>query len=287
MHRYEEPRLTVLMPVRAHHARFLAKAIDSLRAQTSPHWRLLIVDDGASPTEILEDALRDPRVDRVRNEGRRLAGALNTGMSRTRTEFVAVLFADDMWSGDAVRILTDQIEEYPQVDLFHSARIFVDEHDHPISSVFRSPATFSLEDFVAGSPVKHLLCWRREKGLAIGGIDESLPSVGPDDYDFPWCMAERGAVFKAIDDPLYLIRDHRECERLTTHLPLSVHRRGIRRIMRKHGVGRADIERRIADAERTFLRQCMYRSRLDRWLKTVRGFDPRRGWRMPYANDGD
>ena len=86
--------------------------------------------------------------------------------------------------------------------------------------------------------MKHLLCWRREKALAVGGIDESLASVGPDDYDFPWCMAERGAVFKAIDEPLYVVRDHRECERLTTHLPLSVHKRDLRRILEKHGVER-------------------------------------------------
>ena len=277
-----ETRLTALMPLRAYHPPFLARAIDSLRAQTSSRWRLLIIDDGAACSDVLDDACADSRVRLVRNQGRRLAAALNTGMGMAATEFVASLFADDMWSKDAVRVLTEHIESHPDVDFFHSARVFVDDHDEPISSVYPSRENFRLEDFEQGSPVKHLLCWRRVTGLAAGGIDESLNSVGPDDYDFPWCMAERGAVFKAIQEPLYLYRDHRECERLTTHLPLSVHKRELRRIMRKHHVPPARIERRIADAERGYLGQCLYRSRLDRWLKVARGHDPHQGWREPY-----
>jgi glycosyltransferase involved in cell wall biosynthesis len=270
------------MPLKAYHPPFLLRAIDSLRAQTSPAWRLVIVDDGAAPSAVLEEACADPRVELVPNEGSRLAAALNTGMRRARTEFVAELFGDDMWSRDAVRVLTQHIENRPDVDFLHSSRVFVDEHDRPISAVYRSRHSFGLEDFPDGSPVKHLLCWRREKGLAVGGIDESLNSVGPDDYDFPWCMAEHGAVFAAIDEPLYLFRDHRECERLTTHLPLSVHKRELRRIMRKHGVPQARVDLRIAEAEEGFLRQCLYRSRLDRWLKTALRYDARRGWREPY-----
>jgi len=109
-----------------------------------------------------------------------------------------------------------------------------------------------------------------------------LNSVGPDDYDFPWSMAEAGAVFKAVTECLYLYREHRDCYRLTTHLPLSVHKREIERIMRKHGASRSDIRKRVAIAKRTYLRQCLYRSRLDGWIKEILGFDARRGSRPTY-----
>ena len=270
------------MPLRAYHPSFLEGSIESLRAQTSPRWRLLIIDDGAKPTPIVREALADARVTLVRNEGRRLAGALNTGMRHAKTDFVASLFADDMWAPEAVRVLTEHIEAEPGVDFLHSGRVFIDEHGERISAAYRNPDAVAPADFAGGSPVKHLLCWRRERGLSIGGIDESINSVGPDDWDFPWRMAEHGAVFRAVPEPLYLFRDHRECERLTTHLPLSVHKREMRRIMKKHGVPRSHIERHIAAAERNFLRQCVYRSRLDRWIKTARGYDPRRGWREHY-----
>src|SRR5262249_50512380 len=154
---------------------------------------------------------------------------------------------------------------------------------HPLSSVHRSKETFALDDFKRGSPVKHLLCWRRSMGRAVGGLDESLNSVGPDDYDFPWTMAERGARFQAIPECLYLYRDHRDSYRLTTHLPLSVHKREANRIMRKHGVPWRERRQRLSRTERGFLRQCLFRNALDKWLKELRGYDANRGWRETYV----
>lgn len=273
--------LTIVMPLRAYHPPFLEHALNSLRVQTFRRWRLLIVDDSAAPTRILDEALADPRASLVPNRGCGLAAALNTGMRAADTDFVTVLFADDMWSRDAAEILARHIQRYPNVDLFHSGRVFIDEDGKRISGVYRPRKIFDLDDFPGGSPVKHLLCWRREKALALGGIDESL-RLGPDDYDFPWRMAESGAAFMAIDEPLYLVRDHRECERLTTHLPLSVHKRDLRRILEKHGVERARIEREIVKAEQSYLTQCIYRNRLDRWLKAVLRHDPRDAPRLEY-----
>ncbi len=276
--------MTALMPMRAYHPQFLTESIGSLRAQTSPRWQLIIVDDGAKPTSIVRDALADARVTLVRNEGRRLAGALNTGMRHAQTDFVASLFADDMWTPEAVRILTEHIEAEPSVDFLHTARVFIDGNGKRIATADRGPDVVRPEDFVSGSPVKHLMCWRRERGLSVGGIDESLRGDGPDDWDFPWRMAEDGAVFKAVAEPLYVFRDHRECERLTTHIPLNQQKQVIRRVMRKHGVSRADIKRHVAEAEDGYLRQAVYRSRVDRWIKTLRGHDPRQGGREEYEN---
>ena len=111
-------------------------------------------------------------------------------------------------------------------------------------------------------------------------MDESLNSVGPDDFDFPWSMAEHGATFKAVADCLYIYRDHRASYRLTTHLPLSHHKREIARIMGKHGAPPTAIAERLRTAEASYLKQCLYRSRFDRLLKVGRTPDV---WREPYA----
>jgi hypothetical protein len=144
----------------------------------------------------------------------------------------------------------------------------------------KARADVRLETFSLTAPVKHLLCWRRELGLAIGGIDESLNSVGPDDYDFPWSMAEAGARFGTVPECLYLYRDHRSCYRLSTHLPLRTHLRETRRILRKHGLPRDEIRKRLATARLTYLQQCLYSSRFDAWFKRTLGRDdPARSWR--------
>jgi glycosyltransferase involved in cell wall biosynthesis len=278
--------LTALMPVRAYEERLLHEAVDSLRAQTNSGWRLLVIveeSDRGDLEQVLSRHLADPRIRLISNEGRKLAGAFNTGMEQARTEFVGILLGDDLWSADAVAVLTDSIRAHPEVDFFHSSRRIIDEESQRISSIHRSRPDVSIEDFGPWAcPVKHLLCWRREKGLAIGGMDESLDSVGVDDFDFPWLMAEGGAWFKAIPECLYVYRDHRECFRLSTHLPRDHHKREIARILRKHGVDSPSIASQVAEAERGYLRQCLYRSRLDRWLKGMIRSDPRAGWRERY-----
>jgi glycosyltransferase involved in cell wall biosynthesis len=280
-----EPRVTALLPVYRYHAPFLAAAAASMLAQTSSSWRLLVIYDGAVPgvRAALGDAAADERVRIVRNEGRKLSGALNTGMRQATTEFTGILLGDDLWEPHAVAVLESAIERFPDVDFFHSARRCVDGDGSSISGVRAARAGFTTDDFVAGSPVKHLLCWRRELGLAIGGLDESLECVGPDDYDFPWSMAEASARFMPIQECLYVYRDHRDSFRLTTHVPLSVHVREMRRIRRKHGVDEERIEAIVAAAQEGFLRQCLYRSRFDRWVKTAFRYDAHRGWREPYT----
>jgi len=277
--------LTILMALKSHHPVFLEKAVASVFQQDSPDWRLLaIVEevDAAMFTGVLADALTDARVELVPHAGKALAASLNAGMRHATTDFVAILHGDDTWSTDAVRILNERIAHYPAVDFFHSTRRFVDEHDRALSSVYPATESFTVEDFHWGCPVKHLLCWRREMALALGGIDESLPSVGPDDYDFPWVMFERGATFRAVRECLYIYRDHRESYRLTTHLPLSVHQEGIRRIMEKHGVSARTIEQRLEASTRAYLQQCLYESPADQERKEQQSFDARTGWREKY-----
>jgi glycosyltransferase involved in cell wall biosynthesis len=276
--------ITVIMPVKNYHLQYLRKAIDSVVRQTCPAWQLLIVveeEDRERFRRLLTRELEQSRIDIIANRGRKLAGAINSGVRCARTDFVALLLADDMWSTDAVRILRDCIETYPMVDFFHSSRVVIDENDTWISPVYLSRKDFRLDDFKRGSPVKHLLCWRRDKALAIGGLDESLDSVGPDDYDFPWTMAESGATFQAIEECLYYYRNHCDCYRLTTHLPLTVHARGVRRILRKHGVGMWERVKIIAGRGRGAVgEQCLYRSSLDRWIKAKLGHDAARGWKQ-------
>ena len=277
--------LTALMPVKDYHERYLHAAVGSMLGQTCPDWRLLVIVESADRAElagVLAAHLDDPRIDVVVNRGRKIAGAFNTGMHESETPFVAILLGDDLWAPDAVEVLARNIETHPETDFFHSSRRIIDDEGRPISSVYPSTPEFEPDDFVRWSPVKHLLCWRRDKALAIGGIDESLNSVGVDDYDFPWSMAENGATFRAIPECLYVYRDHREHFRLTTHLPLSHHKREIARIMRKHGVEEPRIAEALDEAQGGYLRQCLYRSRLDRLVKSARRHDAQTGWRESY-----
>jgi len=277
--------VTVLLPLKHYHPRYLQEAVGSILAQTCPEWRLLVVvepEDEGRFGPLLSGALEDPRVRLVLNRGRRLAGAFNTGMQEAETEFVAILLGDDLWAPRAVAALREAMLAHPTADFFHSARKIIDEDGRSLSSEHPPLDQVSAADFARRSPIKHLLCWRRAMALSFGGMDDAFHHVGTDDYDLPWTMLEHGAVFQPIHECLYLHRDHREAFRLSTHIPRSVVLRDLRRLLRKHHVGRLLTERVLWRARREYLRQCLYRNRLDRWLKLRLGVDPRSGWRQEY-----
>jgi glycosyltransferase involved in cell wall biosynthesis len=277
--------VTALIPVKRYVARYLRESVESLLAQTSPHWRALIIHMPRAAAELeaqLQGATHDPRITMIEQRGRKLAGALNTGMRATQTRFAAILLADDLWAPHAVKVLNREIAAAPEVDFFHSSRRIIDDGGEPISGVHTARSEVSAEMFIDGGPAKHLLCWRVDFALAIGGIDESLNSVGADDYDFPWSMLEAGARFGAVQECLYIYRDHRSGYRLTTHLPLATHEKEMRRIMEKHGVPQAMIAARLAKARETYLRQCLYASTAAAWWGRITRRSPVGGWRDSY-----
>ena len=279
-------QITIFIPIKHYHEGYLRQAIDSVFQQTRTDWRLLLlVDEAAIPhfQQMLAEAVSDPRVRLVPRRGRLLAGAYNTAIREAETEFITVLLGDDRFAPETVQVLGESITAHPGVDFFHGGRYFVDADNRRISADYLPPPTpVTVERFHQGSPVKHLFCWRVALGLSCGGVDESLNNFGSDDYDFPWTMLEHGAVFHPVPRPLYIVRDHRDGYRLTTHVPRSVQRRELARIFEKHGVPRDIARRRIRDATRGYLKQSLFRNRLHRWILERMGFDPRRGWREPY-----
>jgi hypothetical protein len=175
-------------------------------------------------------------------------------MREAETEFVCIFHSDDLLDEKAIETLKDYIQRYPDVDFFHSSRRCIDTQGKVRSEIFHSIKEFTIDFFKKkGSPVKHLLCWRRKKGIEIGGMDEDLTLHGCDDYDFPWRMAEAGCVFKAVDECLYNYRVHHEFSRLTTEVPLESQIEILRKIFKKHKVSGKEAELYIKRALERYL----------------------------------
>jgi glycosyltransferase involved in cell wall biosynthesis len=76
----------------------LLAAIDSVLAQTSPAFELIIVDDGSTDgtTERLARLAEKIRVERIEHRGP--AAARNRGVALARAPLIAFLDSDDLWS---------------------------------------------------------------------------------------------------------------------------------------------------------------------------------------------
>lgn len=104
-----ESVVTVIVPGRDV-AEYADEALDSLRAQSAPIWRAILVDDGSrdGTTEIFAAAAAsDPRFTLIRHdEPRGLGAARNAGLDRVRTPYVGFLDADDVMLPTALERLT-------------------------------------------------------------------------------------------------------------------------------------------------------------------------------------
>jgi glycosyltransferase involved in cell wall biosynthesis len=116
------PLVSVIMPTWGH-GHFIARALESLRAQTLADWELLVVDD-ASPDDtraIVAPYRQDPRIryQRLRrNSG--LGAALNRGLEAARGAYIAYLPSDDVYYADHLRSLLDALAAHPLAVLAHS-----------------------------------------------------------------------------------------------------------------------------------------------------------------------
>ncbi|MBN1846267.1 MAG: glycosyltransferase family 2 protein [Sedimentisphaerales bacterium] len=87
----------IVMPL-YNKARCVIRAVESIRRQSYPHWRLIVVDDGSTddgPDRVR--ALADPRIELIRQANAGPGPARNAGIEHARHELLAFLDADDEW----------------------------------------------------------------------------------------------------------------------------------------------------------------------------------------------
>jgi len=95
-------KVTVVMPVyngRRKSEHYLPEAIDSVLAQTYPHFELIIVDDGSDEdySDLMEKYRSEPRIRWVRKENGGQSSARNYGATLGTGQFLAFIDQDDRW----------------------------------------------------------------------------------------------------------------------------------------------------------------------------------------------
>ncbi len=262
------PEITILLPCKDQNPIFFKDALLSVFNQISPSWKLILILENNTPAQINKIAQgykNDPRFHIVVSNKGSFAGALNCGLNAAKTDYVSILLSDDKLSRRAVSILQEYIRKYPKVDFFYSSRRHIDSCGKPRGRIMPAYDKFSLDHFkTRGSPVKHLLCWRRKKSLLLGGFDEEISDHGCDDNDLPWRMAEAKCKFMAVKECLYYYRIHHAFSRLSVHISAQKQMDIIRRRFRKHGVSQEETEKYIHRAINGYI----IKDKLDSYEKT-------------------
>ena len=101
----------------------LARALNSVFAQTSPTQEVIVVDDGSSDGSAELVASDYPQVTLIRQRNRGVSAARNRGIDAAEGDWIALLDSDDSWRDDKLECIRAAQAQNPDQVLFHSDEI--------------------------------------------------------------------------------------------------------------------------------------------------------------------
>jgi glycosyltransferase involved in cell wall biosynthesis len=204
--------ISVVMPV-YNGQRFLARAMDSLLAQTFTDFEVIVVDDGSTddtPAILRRYAEQDARVRVIRGDHAGISAALNRGIEASTHAWIARMDADDVASPDRFAKQIAGAAAHPEVVVWGSYAQHVDANGR-VLGVSRTGPT-SVDEFrrlrAAGEDVYVIhptSMLRKDVVLRVGGYDGRFNYC--EDFELFDRMAEHGPVV-ALPEPLLQYRIH-------------------------------------------------------------------------------
>lgn len=122
----EEPLVSVLV-ANYNYARFLPEALGSALNQTYSKLEVIVFDDGSTDDSckvIKSFAEKDARINLIRHPNGGVASALNIAYEASKGHLIALLDADDVWTGDRLEKVVKKFQGQPQVGMVtHRLRV--------------------------------------------------------------------------------------------------------------------------------------------------------------------
>jgi glycosyltransferase involved in cell wall biosynthesis len=182
--------------------RFLSESIESVLAQSYPHWELLLVDDGstdASTDIALRYAEANPKQIRyLEHEGhqnRGMSASRNLGISEAQGDYVTMLDADDVWFPHKLEQQVEIFASHPEVALIFGRRQYwwswtkksgdmfrdvVSESGFEPNAVVKPPTLLMIYSHGRGPNPGSDVMFRREMAQRVGGFENAFQGMFED-----------------------------------------------------------------------------------------------------------
>lgn len=254
---------------------YLAESIESVRAQTYPHWELLLADDGATDgsTEI---ARRYAALDPARIRWLEHPGHANLGASATRNlalrhatgAYVAFLDGDDVWLPNKLAEQVQSLEASPAADVLvgsteywygwtgrpEDARLDrVIRIGLPDGTLVRAPDLLvgMLDERIA-IPCTCSLIARRAAVLRVGGFEEEFRRVYTDQAFYAKLFLASSVLVADACWDRYRLRNDSSCASAEREGELTATRlrwlAWLERYLESHGVRRVRLRAALRGA---------------------------------------
>jgi len=178
------PVFSVIVPTYNTDPRWLSACIDSVRAQTYPHWELCLADDASSDPAVWalieRSVASDPRIKAVRRDRNgHIAAASNSALDLATGDYIALLDHDDALHPLALQWCAVELERNPRWRMLFTDEDKIDASGRRSDPYFKSDWNPDL--FLSQNCVCHLGVYERALVVEIGGFREGFD--GAQDWD--------------------------------------------------------------------------------------------------------
>lgn len=183
------PLVSIILPTH-NGARFIERAIASVRSQTYTDWELVVVDDGSTDGTaqiVAKLAEEDARIRVVQNENNLgIQKTLNTGLAQATGEYIARIDDDDAWTDHAkLAAQVAYLDSHPDCVLVGTGARVVDEEGRE-SFRYRFPETDATirRSMLSKNCFAHAsVVFRKDVALRAGGYGEGTEVRHVEDHD--------------------------------------------------------------------------------------------------------
>ena len=184
----------------------LHRAIDSVLSQSSPNWKLIVIDDGSSDATwniASKYARADKRISLIRQENSGAAAARNAGMHALGTCWATYLDADDEFAPQFIEKMLNALHSNPGYDYYTSNAVLVNPDGE--MGTFRKQTEsrqIKLSEMLEKCVMTGAGTLKRVQiFIDDGGFDASL--LHAEDYCYWLRTMAQGKKVWAISDKLY------------------------------------------------------------------------------------
>lgn len=143
-------RISIILPL-YNSKHYIRETLDSVLAQTYPHWELIVVDDG-SPDDSAEicRAIGDDRIHIFMRQNTGPCRARNFGIAQATGDFISFIDHDDIWLPEKLEKHLAHLNRRPEVGLSYGPSEFIDVNGESLG-LFQVPK-------LSGVDAREILC---------------------------------------------------------------------------------------------------------------------------------
>lgn len=204
------PTISIVVPTYCTPDNFLRQMIDSVTAQTYPHWELCIADGSIDFPDVANTVKEyQKRFPNIRfctlDENQGIAGNTNAALALASGDFITLLDHDDILAPDALYEIALSLNQDRQIDVVYTDEDKFDTNTNKHYGAYFKP-DFSLDLLRCCNYITHLYTVRKDIVAKIGGFSSECD--GSQDYDFILKTSELARKIHHIPKILYHWRIH-------------------------------------------------------------------------------